>query len=242
MNYFLIALKFLTTLNFKLSKEIKEKDYGRSLLYFPFVGILIGGILSVISLIFNFLPQTVLVAIILLTSAIITGALHLDGFADTCDGFYGSKSKEEILRIMHDSRIGVMAAVGLFLLLLLKFSLIISLPKYILWRALIMICCFSRWVQTLGCLVSYAGNEGKAKFFIKYARKKDVVLSGIFTIFFSFILFGLKGIVIFLFSSLPALLFIHYAKFKIGGMTGDTIGAVNEISELSNLLFILIWT
>lgn len=246
MKRLLIALQFLTILPFNIRKEIGAQDYGRSLIYFPAVGIIIGSALSVVSLSCGFLPVPVVAAIVLIASVLISGALHLDGFADTCDGFYGSKPKEETLRIMRDPRIGVMGVVGVTLLLLLKFSLIISLPRDVLWRSLIMICGFARWVQTIGCLVPYARNEGKAEAFIKYARKKDIVIAGLFTIFVSCTLFGLKGIAIFFTSLIPALLFIHYAKARIGGMTGDTIGAVNEIAEVSAFLSILtlgsIWT
>jgi adenosylcobinamide-GDP ribazoletransferase len=183
--------------------------------------------------------MSVVGVVILIVSAFITGALHLDGFADTCDGFYGSKSKEEILEIMRDPRIGVMGVVGITLLLLLKFSLIISIPRDALWRSLVLACCFSRWAQATSCLMPYAHKGGKAGIFIRYARKKDIVIAGLFTMLVSGTLFGLRGIVIFFTSLIPTLLFIRYAKAKIGGMTGDTIGAVNEIAEANALLFIL---
>lgn len=240
MKHLLIAFQFLTVLPLNICIEIKGEDYGRSLVYFPAIGMVIGGVLSVVSLACGFLPVPVAAAIVLIASALISGALHLDGFADTCDGFYGSKPKEETLRIMRDSRIGVMGVVGVTLLLLLKFSLIISLPRDALWRSLIMICCFARWAQTVGCLVPYARNEGKAEAFIKYARKSDVVIGGIFTLIVFGALVGLKGIIIFFSSLIPALIFIRYAKRKIGGMTGDTIGAVSEIAEVSTLFSILV--
>lgn len=240
MKRLLIALQFLTILPFNIRKEIGAQDYGRSLVYFPAVGLSIGSALSAVSFSCGFLPVPVAAAIILIASALITGALHLDGFADTCDAFYGSKPKEEILRIMRDSRIGVMGVVGVTLLLLLKFSLIISLPRDTLWRSLIMICCFARWLQTTGCLVPYARNEGKAEAFIKYARKSDVAIGGIFTLIVFGALLGLKGIVIFFSSIVPSLIFIRYVRNRIGGMTGDTIGAVSEIAEVSSLFFILI--
>ncbi|MDP2928021.1 MAG: adenosylcobinamide-GDP ribazoletransferase [Candidatus Omnitrophota bacterium] len=246
MKRLLIALQFLTVLPFNIHKEITAQDYGRSLVYFPAVGAAMGGVLSFVSLSCGFLPVPVAAAIVLIASAFITGALHLDGFADTCDGFYGSKPKEEILEIMRDPRIGVMGVAGITLLLLLKFSLIISIPKDVLWRSLITMCCLARWTQAIGCLLPYARNEGKAGLFIKYARKKDIIIGGIFTIIVFSALFGLKGIIIFFSSLISALLFIRYVKARIGGMTGDTIGAVSEITEVSALFFILtvgsIWT
>ncbi|MFA4888153.1 MAG: adenosylcobinamide-GDP ribazoletransferase [Candidatus Omnitrophota bacterium] len=235
-----IALQFLTVLPFKIRTEIKDEDYARSLIYFPVVGLTIGSILSLVPLCCGFLPVPVVGVIVLILLTFITGALHLDGFADTCDGFYGSKPKEEILRIMRDTRIGAMGIVGVTLLLLLKFSLIISIPRDALWRPLVLMCCFSRWVQAAGCLLPYARDEGKAGLFIKYARKRDIVIAGLFTALVSYALFSLKGIAIFFSSLIPALLFIRYAKTRIGGMTGDTLGAVSEIAEVSTLFSILI--
>lgn len=240
MKHLLIAFQFLTILPFKIRAEIKNEDYAKSLIYFPVIGIIIGAILLIVSLCYLFLPMMVVGVFVLIVSALVTGALHLDGFSDTCDAFYGSKPKEEILKIMHDPRCGVMGTVGVTLLLLLKFSLLISIPRGLLWQSLLAMCCFSRWAQTTGCLLPYSRNEGKAGAFIKYARKKDIVIGGLFTILVSGALFGLKGIAIFFVSFIPALVFIRYAKVKIGGMTGDTIGAVNEIAEVSVLLSILI--
>lgn len=246
MKHLLIAFQFLTVLPFKIHIEIKDEDYARSLLYFPVVGVAIGAVLSVVSLCCESLSASVTAAIVLICSVFLSGVLHLDGFADTCDGFYGSKPKEETLRIMRDSRVGVMGVVGVILLLLLKFSLIVGIPRDILWRSLITMCCLARWTQARGCLLPYARNEGKAGLFIKYARKKDIIIGGVFTIIVFSVLFGLKGIIIFFSSLIPALIFICHAKSKIGGMTGDTIGAVSEITEVSTLFSILIvgsvWT
>ncbi len=239
MKPLLIAFQFLTVLPINIRKEIHGQDYGRALLYFPLAGLGIGSALSALALSCGFLTVPVMAVIVLIASTLITGALHLDGFADTCDGFYGTRPKEEILRIMRDSRAGAMGVIGVTLLLFLKFSLISSMPKSILWRALIMMCCLSRWAQAGACLIPYARDEGKAELFIKYACKKDIIIGGVFTIIVSCALFGLKGVIIFFGSLIPALLFIRCAKSKIGGMTGDTIGAVNEITEVSALFFSL---
>ncbi|MCM8823320.1 MAG: adenosylcobinamide-GDP ribazoletransferase [Candidatus Omnitrophica bacterium] len=238
MKHFLIALQFLTILPVKINEEIKEEDLANSLLYFPLIGVIIGGILSTILLSHKFLSMPVLSAIILLVSTIISGGLHLDGFADTCDGFCGARSKEKILKIMHDSRIGAFGAIGVVLLLLLKFSLFVSLPINTLWKALIVSFCFARYSQTVCCLLPYASCEGKAKAFVKYARKRNIIIGGIFTLIVFGILLGLKGITIFFVSFILNLIFIFYVKSRISGITGDTIGAVNEIAEVSTLFLI----
>ncbi len=242
MKQFLIALQFLTILPIKIRLEIKAKDFGKSLVYFPVAGILIGSLLALILLVFNFLPHLVTAALVLVGSIIITGGIHLDGFADTCDGFYGSKPKEKILEIMRDSRIGVMGVIGIVGLLLLKFSLIVSIPQNILWKALILMAVFARWCQVWACYTSkYARKEGKAEYFIEYAGKKEFLAGGLFTIVLFLLLMKTKGIILLALSILPIFLFINYIKRRIGGMTGDTIGATSEIAEIAVLLFALIY-
>jgi adenosylcobinamide-GDP ribazoletransferase len=238
MKRFLIALQFLTIFPVKIKSEIKDRDFGASLLYFPLVGLLIGLLLAGSVFLFSFLPVLFKSTLILILSIIITGGIHLDGFADTCDGLYGLRPKEKILEIMRDSRIGVMAVVGLVTLLLLKFSLIASLRNEVLWKALIVMAVFSRWTQGLACSNSaYARKEGKAKYFIEYASKRDVFIGGLFSLALFVLLMQIKGTILFLVSAPVIFLFLQYIKKKIGGMTGDTIGAISEVAEVLILLF-----
>jgi len=243
MRSFLIALQFLTIFPVKIKSEIKNEEFGLSLFYFPLVGLAIGLVLSSSVILFSFLPVLVKGVLILIVSVIITGGIHLDGFADTCDGFYGDKPKEKILEIMRDSRIGAMGAMGLILLLLFKFSLIVNLQGVILWKALIEMAVFSRWSQVLACgITPCARQEGKANYFIEYLSKRILILGGVFTVVLFLLMAGLKGVFLFILPFLCVLLFMQYVKRRIGGMTGDTIGAISEIAEVSvlfsNLLII----
>ncbi|MBW7992820.1 MAG: adenosylcobinamide-GDP ribazoletransferase [Planctomycetes bacterium] len=243
MKRFLIALQFLTVLPVKIKSEIAEEDFGKSLLYFPVVGMLIGFVPAGMVLLLGFLPIAVVGVLILIISIVMTGGIHLDGFADTCDGFYGQCPKEKILEIMRDSRVGVMGAVGMFCLLALKLTLIISLPPDVLWKLLIMMTVFARWSQVFACCTSgYAREEGKAGYFVKYADKTELLVGSVFTVISFLLLMRFKGIVLLVLSFAVVLLFISYAKKKIGGMTGDTIGATSEIAEIAVLLFGLIYS
>lgn len=236
MKRFLIALQFLTILPVKIKSEIKEIDFGKALLYFPIVGMLIGFLLAGAAFFLGFATDLFKGACVLILSIIITGGIHLDGFADMCDGFYSNKSKEKILEIMRDSHIGVMGVIGIVSLLFLKIALIVSIPQNILWKSLIMMATFSRWSQAMACFTStYARKNGKAKFFIEYAELKDIIIGGLFTFVLFLLLAKLKGIVVFALAFLLSLLFIQYVKRKIGGMTGDTIGAINEVAEAAIL-------
>jgi len=241
MKEFFVALQFLTALPIKIREEIKPEEFGKSLLYFPLVGALIGIVLSYLSKALIFLPNLVKSILILLTSVFITGGIHLDGFVDFCDGFSGGKTKQKILEIMRDSRIGAMGACGITAILLLKFSLFASISPVLLWKSLIMMTTFSRWSQCLACYLSkYAREDGKAKFFIEYVSFREVIIGGLFTIALFCLLESLRGLFLFVLAFILTFLFMNLIKKKIDGMTGDTLGAINEIAEVGILFFYLI--
>lgn len=241
MKRFLIALQFLTILPFDIKGKIEEEDFSRSLIYFPIVGFLLGLFLASVAYISAFLPPLVISILILVAWTLITGGIHLDGFADTCDGFYGNRSKEDILKIMRDSRIGTMGAAGVVMLLLFKFAVLSSIRSQDLWKVLIMTAVFARWSQVFACSISkYARDEGKAKYFIEYAKKTDMFIGALFILILNWFLMGIKGAILFALLVAAIFLFIQCVKRKIGGMTGDTIGATNEITEVAALLFSLI--
>lgn len=238
---FLLALQFLTILPVRIEAGLNEKDFGASLIYFPLVGLLTGLLLCGCFFLFSFLPDAVRAALILLVSIVISGGIHLDGFADTCDAFYGNKPKEKILEIMRDSHIATMAVIGLCALLLLKFSLLANIPARYLWKLLILMPIFSRYCQVIACVsCGYARNDGKAKYFVEYAGRKEFLIATVFTALFSLLLMKLKGVSLLALCLFFAWLFIMRIKRRIGGMTGDTIGAISEAAEVFVLLFGLI--
>lgn len=233
MKTFLLSLQFLTIFPVKIRTTIQERDFGKALLYFPLIGLLIGAVLSVAAAVLGFLPPLIKAAWVLILSIIISGGIHLDGLADTSDGFYGNKPKERILEIMRDSRIGVMGVLGIVSILLLKFVFMASFEQAFLWKALLMMAAFSRWSQALACsMSSYARREGKGRPFIEYARPRDAIIGGLCTFALFLFLAKLSGVLVFLSALAAVLLFIWYIKGRIGGMTGDTIGATSEIAEV----------
>jgi len=241
MKHFLIALQFLTVLPVKLKGAPRDKDFAKSLLYFPLVGMIIAAVLWLGLRLLAPLPGLVKAAALLALSAVITGGLHLDGFMDTCDGFYGFASPQERRRIMRDSAVGAMGVAGGVCLLLFKFTLLASLPPALLGKALVLTFAFSRWAIVVGCFLGrYPYDEGSGKRFIAGARLRELIGAGVFT-FALFLWWGqVNGILIFGLSLLGALGFIKYARAKIGGMTGDTLGALNEVGETGVLLICLL--
>ena len=238
LRLFLIALQFLTILPLKKNYLEEEKDLAGSMIFYPLVGLLIG-LLTLWIYRFSerfFIPSISLI-FAFIAGIIFTGALHLDGFADCCDGFYAGKNKEEILKIMKDSRIGTMAVVGLFCLLLLKFSLYFSLLfKDQLKDAFLIVPVISRWLMTVSAsLYPYAREEGTAALFLKYIGKKELFFSSLLLSVIIAPVLGFNGITVAAFSFSAVWFFLQLVKRKIGGLTGDILGAVNELAEITAL-------
>lgn len=267
MSNFLWALKFLTII--PIDKEDRIKPHGRTpvVYWFPVAGLCIGIFLSLAYLpLYSFFPPLIADALIILTYIVITGALHLDGLADTCDGIWGGWNKEKRLEIMRDSRIGSFGAIGLICLLGLKYVSLLSIGEIsainnspfhasvkcascfispVLLNkcvALVVMPVVGRWAQVCAAgLSTYARNEsGTGSFITVGTTRKQVFYASLFPVFLFWLFYNLKGLMIFAIIIIFTLGWIWYIKKKIGGMTGDTLGATNEISELVFLLSLLL--
>jgi adenosylcobinamide-GDP ribazoletransferase len=236
MRAFLIALQFLTILPIRVRGSYQQKDYTRALLFFPTVGLIIGLIISSVGLLPLPYPKSVIIILTLIVSFLITGGLHLDGLADTCDGFYGQKPKERRLEIMKDSAIGVMGALGLISIILLKGAFLFMVPVELWFSTLILMTLCGRASMILGAaLSSYARESGTGQLFIGKVRLSILILSIGFTLMVSIALLQIKGLILCGLLLFPITIFLLISKIKIGGMTGDTLGALNEIIEVSTL-------
>ena len=214
----------------------------RSILYFPLVGALLGVILALVDWGVRQLVSGQLAAAILLVVWMgLTGGLHLDGLADTADGLLGGWTRERRLAIMKDSRLGTFGALALFALLLLKFSLLGQLPPA--WRgpSLVLAPILGRWAM-VQAVVSYpsAREEGLGYLFRQHVGTLDLILTSVVTLALSLSFSGLRGLVILVGVLLVALLFNRIVVRSIGGLTGDTYGALCEVEEVWALAIIVV--
>lgn len=264
---FFWALKFLTIIPIDKEDTIKPTNFSTVIYWFPVVGICIGIFLSLFYVLISFVfPPRIIDALIILASIIITGAFHLDGFADTCDGIWGGRGREKRLEIMRDSRIGSFGAIGLICLLGLKYISLISIGEIqayspSLFRtltedvfrgsspgivnvcsALLIMPIIGRWGQVCAAGLSrYARNEsGTGSFILNTTTLNHVMFTPVFPLLLLWFFYGLDGFVMFAIIIIFTLVLIWYMKKKIGGMTGDTLGATNEVLELLFLLCILV--
>lgn len=242
MSSFLLALEFLTIFPSPLKRPPGDNELANSTGFFPFVGSLTGGFLIGIDILLSFIfPTTIVNLFLILSLAIITGCIHLDGLADTIDGMGGGWNKEDTLRIMRDSRVGSFALIGMVLFLLLKFVSIQEVPLYVKYNSLLLMAISGRYsIVQLAFSHSYARTEeGKARVYAGNIEKRSLLNAGLFSLVASVILFGLNGILIFIFVILFTIGLGRYFQKRIGGITGDNLGAGEELNELMILLLIL---
>lgn len=239
---FLLAVQFLTILPVEI-KDYRQEKFSGATMYFPLVGLMLGVLLiGVVSFLHLFVLPAITMDILLVVALIVvTGGMHLDGLSDTADALCSGKSKEEMLAIMRDPHIGVMGVLSLISVILLKAGLLFALPSGLLIQALILMCVISRWSAVLAMfLFPYARKEGKAKPFISEMNFPAVLISILFAILLVFAAGQFKGLLIL--SIIAGFVCISGKYFcnKIGGISGDTLGATIEVSEILVLLFILI--
>ena len=213
------------------------------MIYFPLVGLLLGLILAgangLLSF-FNFEPYFINVMLVILL-IVLTGGIHLDGLADTTDALLSGKDREEMLEIMRDSRIGVMGTLGLISIILLKIALVSALTVSLKTISLILMCVLSRWSLVFAMfLFPYAREDGKAKLFIQGINFKIFILATMLALISIAGTGKLSGLLVFAISAIGTYIINKFITRKIGGITGDTLGATNELIEIIILFSICI--
>jgi adenosylcobinamide-GDP ribazoletransferase len=239
----LLAITFLTRLPLPIPKNITNSDMGRSTPFFPLVGLIIGLMLVGIDRIFSLiLPSIVVNAIIFISLIVITGGLHLDGLMDTCDGIFSGRDRERILEIMRDSRVGAFGVLGAICIVVLKLSLLNTLPVESKYTALILFPVMGRWGMVWAVvLFPYARKTpGLGVSFTDFARKSYIIWSMPFILIISIPLLLWWSISIIIVTGLSAWLTGKWLSHKLGGLTGDTYGAICEVTEVLTLMMIYI--
>jgi len=231
----LLALQFLTIFPVKVSGALRHEDLADSMRYYPLIGALLGA-LSVIAFLgaLRWFSPAVAVVAAVVTLIISSGALHLEGFADMCDGFYGFRDRERVLAIMKDSRSGPMAIVGIFCLLALKLVLLARVDPGRAFRVLILAPALGRLTMVWLCATSvYARPEGgTGSAYIGRVDHKTFWIATCFGAALSFSLLHARGLWVMGGAAIFTWAFGRYTKRRIGGNTGDTLGGCSELIEV----------
>ncbi len=227
------ALQFLTIL--PIPAAVSEEDMKQSLAWFPAAGFVCGAGAGLVFLAAHGLgfPATMAGLLAVLALSGFNGFFHADGVADTADGFWSARPLEQVLEIMRDSRIGTMGVIGLFAVLGLKWSALSTLGPVDGLRTLIVAAAVARSAQviTMG-MAPYARKEGGlASVFLAEHAPHRIAIAAISGLLIAAAFGGTAGITGLLAAVAAALGFNVFCMKKIGGITGDTLGALTEITE-----------
>lgn len=245
MRPFWTALQFLTCIPTPSYEDIDVDSQGKSVLYYPLIGLLIGLILLCLAWLLSPYPPVLQASIILFAWVVITGALHLDGLSDWADAWWGGLgSRERTLEIMKDPCCGTMGVVSITLVLLLKFSLLFSLLPLLLlgnWPVLLVAPMLGRSMAiSLLLTAPYVRKEGIASSWVDSIPRAGAWIVVLLSLVITGWWFLLDALVIF--AGLVFLLWLWRMLMirRLQGITGDTIGALVELSELAVLLMFVL--
>lgn len=239
MRKFLIALTFLTRLPAPIPKDITQEEMGKSSAFFPLVGLILGGILVGFNwLISGFWEPFTVNALLLVLLIILTGGLHLDGLMDTCDGVFSGRKRERMLEIMKDSNVGAFGVLACVCALLLKLAFLVEVGGGQKWQALLIMPALGRWSMSFVLSVfPYARKEGGlGTAFSDFANAMSLVWASITLVAASALILGWQTFWITIIPpAIGAYLIAWGMSRKLGGLTGDTYGAICELTEICTL-------
>ena len=235
---FIILIQFMTRIPIPLKISYSEKKFGKSIKFFPLVGLIIGLILYfanfliIVYLKNIFYNKTIIAIFLIILEILIVGIIHIDGLADTFDGLFSYAKKEKMLEIMKDSRIGTNGTVVLILYFITKTVLISEIittnPKYLIIYPII-----ARLSTPVNAgLSNYARKSGMSNAIISENGIFEAIFSLALSIILVFYIIGIKGIVAISIAFIFIIIFMLNVRKKIDGITGDTMGASLELTSI----------
>jgi adenosylcobinamide-GDP ribazoletransferase len=249
---FFTAVMFLTRLPVPKFTDHSQDYLERSLKYSPLVGWIVGGISALTFLVFNkYISEDIAILAAIIAGILTTGAFHEDGFADVCDAFGGGWTKEKILLIMKDSRLGTFGVTGLISILAAKFLLLRELPKFtpdieapslnifVNYRHFLLLIVAAHAISRLMPMLTVRvfdyvtdPDSSKSK---PIASKKPTAIEILIAVTFALVPFiFLNWHFLLAIVPLPFVVYnlARYFKKWIGGYTGDCLGAIQQVSEI----------
>jgi len=239
---FLTAMHFLTIIPAPLPSVLPDDAWGKSMAYFPLVGFVLGACLVVGNyLLLHFWPPTIVAACVLGLWAVLTGALHLDGLADCCDGLLVAKTPDERLRILRDTHVGTFAVVGVVILLLIKYACLLALETDVRTMnvTLALAPVLSRWAMVYATVAYPYGRKGHSlgQTFYSHVTRRSLWVSSLMALVLGGLVGGWLGLAALAFVWALTCGVARWTMTRIPGLTGDVYGAINELCETAVLLF-----
>lgn len=237
MKTFILTLRFLTRIPFpyKDNSLMADDEFAKGIIFFPIIGA-ITGIINAIIFLIAYQTENVLfaAACAVLSGVVVTGAFHIDGLADTCDGVFSSRSKEKMLDIMRDSRLGTNGAIAVVFDIVLRISLIYGIStKYSQIILIILTPIAGKMITPILANSVYARHgSGLGNIYIGRLKPYFAVGAVFIGALIIVLALGIEGLLPIFATIITAHIFKKYIEKSIGGMTGDTLGAGAELAEI----------
>lgn len=242
INNFLLIIQFMTKIPININLKCEKDNFKRGTAFLPLVGFIIGGIQFLIFFVTSmFLPHNIVSILVVLTGILVTGALHIDGLGDTFDGFFALKGNDKIIEIMKDSTIGTYSCIAIIFDIIIKIASVNYAIDKKLPLIIIAIPVISRGVQVfLFYIGNTAKNTGTGNLYIGNVGKIQLCVAVSIMTILSMVLIGTKcTLILIVFDLCFTFLFNKFCIHKIGGLTGDTLGANSEMLELISFVIFI---
>lgn len=244
----ILAFQLLTRIPLRFKHAYEPEDYAASVYFFPVAGLTVGAVTALFYAICDiaglYVIGYVLAAFI---PVLLTGALHLDGMADTCDALFSVRGRERMLEIMHDPRLGVMGVCALVTDLIVRIALIIELSLILTPYSMEMVILILPVMGKIsliagGALHTYARSEGMGKHHIDQMHQFHMLIAVAVGCVMVELLFNAAWMALVAVPLIVGVIAAWRFSRKLGGLTGDTLGALNELGEVFFLLAVLVWS
>ncbi|MEQ1962241.1 adenosylcobinamide-GDP ribazoletransferase [Xenorhabdus khoisanae] len=249
LSLFWATLQFLTRLPVpeRWGAGVHFQQYWRGVPYFPLVGLIVGGLAGLVSLSISQSGGGMYISAIgyVLALVLLTGGLHLDGLADTCDGIFSARQREKMLEIMRDSRLGTYGGIGLIFCILIKTLTVSEISYYSFFDLLAILTCAPIVGRTAVVLLMYEQRyaregEGMGSSYIgrisSYSTALTLLVGGVLVM----ALGNWQGLTAMMITLLVVYGLALFFNYRLGGQTGDTLGASIEAGEVVFLL-VMAW-
>ena len=236
MKYFSLAISFLTILPARTKGQISSGDLGRASVWFPLIGLFMGGVLTGLYFSISLVFPPLLASVLMVAAWIaMTGGLHLDGLADCCDGMFHPSNPERRREIMKDPRLGSFGTIGLILAIFIKIVSVYSLSANTYWIAIPLALTTARWLLLWAGKQKMSQSTGMGADFSSGIKLRSIIPAFLVMTVVT-ILSGWQGALIVLAVHGAAWLIFRMATKQLGGLSGDVFGLIVEITEIIVLL------
>ncbi len=240
---FPLALQLLTVFRLPVNTMVDSESLANSMAWFPVVGLLIGLVLAGIWYFLSpFLHPLFVSLLVVVSLTVITRGLHLDGLSDTIDGLGGGYTREKRLEIMKDSHIGAFGVIAIVFAILFKVIAIYEIPQNVRLSVLIFFPILSRFVMVLvAWKCPYARREGGlGQDYVDLLKTRTLIIAFITTLLLGLLILSYTGLILAIIIMGVAFGFSVFFNKTLGGVTGDVLGATNEVCEILALSLSLV--